>query len=55
MITWPQLHRGYTLQYRPSLGTQNWAPLGTPPTVSGTNWLVIETTSTGSRFYRLRK
>jgi hypothetical protein len=44
---------GFTLQANADLNTANWSSAGTPPTVVGTNNVVLDSTTGNQRFYRL--
>jgi hypothetical protein len=44
---------GFTLQANADLNTTNWSAAGAPPSVAGTNNLVLEPTTGSQRFYRL--
>lgn len=57
VLGWPAALTNFVLQYRNTLGsTSVWSRLNTPPTLVGTNYIVIEPAlDGGERYYRLRE
>jgi hypothetical protein len=52
-LLWPTSAEGFTLQANADLNTTNWSAAGAPPSVAGTNNVVLEPTTGSRRFYRL--
>jgi hypothetical protein len=52
-LLWPTSAVGFTLQANTDLNTANWSFAGAPPSVAGTNNVVLESTTGSRRFYRL--
>jgi len=52
-LLWPTSAVGFTLQANADLNSANWSSVGTPPSVAGTNNVVLDSTTGSRRFYRL--
>jgi len=55
-MSWPMAGPGFTLASSPTLGSDAvWTPVGTLPTVTGTNYQLTITPTNGTLFFRLQR
>jgi hypothetical protein len=55
VIVWPTNFTGFTLQQSTDLGTTNWVNVSNLVSLVGTNYQTTNSTTTGTRFFRLRQ